>query len=109
PSALQAPGNGAILAGPVPPGAVKVSLDPNDYPPADSPGPAIAASLNRVGRCVPSSGFAVDGSEPTAICVAGPAGQNVSNRELVTQDGVRYKAHVSVGLMGKTIWFEPVQ
>lgn len=37
PSAMQAPLNGVIATGPVPPGAIKVSIDAADYPPYSGP------------------------------------------------------------------------
>lgn len=82
-----------------PPGSIKVSTNIADYPPAIAPAPVPSnTNLPKVGVCFSNN----------TICAVGPGGYGSKDGDVVTQDGKQYRAHVSVGLMGQTIWFEPV-
>jgi hypothetical protein len=102
PSALQAPLNGQIGTGAPPPGTIRVSTNAADYPPFDPPAPPPQQSTNVVG-------WQVFGNIYTFGPSAEVNGQfMVTDGQLVTQSGVQYKAHVSTGLMGLTVYFEKV-
>lgn len=103
PSALMQPLNGAIGAGPVPLGAIKVSTNAVDYPPFDPPAPPAVQGTNLVGWLVFGKIFTYG---PGAI-VGGKI--VVTDGQQVTQDGVTYTAHVKAGSMlgmGTTVYFE---
>jgi hypothetical protein len=105
PSALQAPLNGQIGIGPVPPGAIRVSTNAADFPPYDPPVPPPQQSTNLVGWQIFGSIYTFG---PGAI-VNGQV--TVTDGQLVTQSGVQYKAHVngaSMLGMGVTVYFEKV-
>lgn len=101
PSALQAPLNGAIGSGAPPLGSIKVSTNAADYPPFDPPVVPIVAT-NIVGALLFGSTYTFG---PGAVVDGKFA---VTDGQVVTQDGAQYRAKVSNGLMGVTLYFERV-
>lgn len=101
PSALQAPLDGAIGSGPVPLGAIRVSTNAADYPPFDPPVVPVVHT-NVVGYNVFGNVYTYG---PGAV-VNGK--YVVADGQIVSQDGVQYRAKVSTGLMGVTVYFEKV-
>lgn len=99
PSALQAPLNGAIGTGPVPPGAIKVSVNAADYPPYDPPVTPIVAT-NVVGAQLFGN-----------IYTYGPGAVKdgkyvVTDGQTVTQDGIQYRARINAFAVGTQVFFE---
>lgn len=84
-----------------PPGSIKVSTNPNDYPPFDPPPPPPPAPATNV------VGFLLGGN----VYASGPGAMKDSRTPTVTdgqkveQSGVEYTAHVGFGLMGPSIYF----
>src|SRR5262249_36159007 len=103
PSALQAPLNGAIGTGPVPLGAIRVSVNAADYPPFDPPTPPTPPPTKLVGDVTFGNIYTYG---PGAVA----NGQYVvTDGQIVEQAGVHYKAHVSKSLIGVTVSFEKIQ
>lgn len=74
------------------PRGIKVSIDAKDYPAFDPPQP-------------PPSTFPVVGQCFNGWCGVGPGGLGSIDGQVYVQGGVRYLAHVSIGLAGKTVYF----
>ena len=101
---LSFPGIPAYDAKNPPAGSIKVSVDAKDYPSADPPPPpkpVVNASV--VGVCYPG------GAVAKVVCSTGPGIdiRAVTDGQQFARDGVTYKAHVSQGLFGRTVWLEP--
>lgn len=100
PNATQAPGNGVILTGPVPPGGIKVSTDAKDYPPFDPPVPPPVVGTNLVGRQLFGNLYTYG---PGAVK---DGKYTVTDGQLVTQDGAQYKARINAFAVGTQVYFE---
>lgn len=102
PSALMQPANGQPCVGPVPPGAIKVSVDARDYPPFDPPPPPPIVDTHIVGALMFSN-----------IYTYGPGAVKdgkyvVTDGQIVEQDGVHYRTHINAFAVGFQVYFEKV-
>lgn len=84
-----------------PAGSIKVSVDAPDYPPFHKPQPATVVVQHIVGPFVGPDG------QGNKVFSYGPLAKatDFKTGDEVTQDGVTYVAHVSMGLMGVTFYF----
>lgn len=101
PSALMAPlPPGEYPVGPVPPGAIKVSTDAKDYPPFEPPAVKPPPDTRLVGRLLFGNLYTYN----AAALVDGK--YQFANGEVVTQDGVQYRAIFTAFAVGTTVYFE---
>jgi hypothetical protein len=84
-----------------PAGSIKVSIDAKDYPsfdppPPPPPPPSTAIVGPRIWANVFGAGRGIRDAQGNLV---------VTDGQVVTQDEVNYKAQVSTGLMGQTVYF----